>query len=60
MSAAQHRLLARYCDAFDRHDVETRVSLLHEDATMAMPPFGLVAAWPRRHPPGAPRTRTTV
>ncbi|MCC5580116.1 sigma-70 family RNA polymerase sigma factor [Microtetraspora sp. AC03309] len=36
---AQRRLLARYCEAFERYDVETLVSLLHEDATMSMPPF---------------------
>ncbi|MDP9814939.1 RNA polymerase subunit sigma-70 [Spirilliplanes yamanashiensis] len=36
---AQRRLLARYCDAFERHDVDTLVALLHEDATMTMPPF---------------------
>jgi RNA polymerase sigma-70 factor, ECF subfamily len=32
-------LLARYCDAFERYDVEALVALLHEDATMSMPPF---------------------
>lgn len=32
-------LLARYVAAFERYDIETLVSLLHEDATMAMPPF---------------------
>ncbi|MGI5500505.1 RNA polymerase subunit sigma-70 [Lentzea sp. CA-135723] len=37
---AQKSLLSRYCEAFERHDVETMVSLLHEDATMSMPPFG--------------------
>jgi RNA polymerase sigma-70 factor (ECF subfamily) len=36
---AQRELLARYCDAFERYDVATLVSLLHEDATMSMPPF---------------------
>jgi RNA polymerase sigma-70 factor, ECF subfamily len=36
---AQQQLLARYCEAFERHDVETLVSLLREDATMSMPPF---------------------
>jgi RNA polymerase sigma-70 factor (ECF subfamily) len=39
MDQAQQQLLARYCDAFERHDVQTLVSLLHEDATMSMPPF---------------------
>ncbi|MEV0591894.1 sigma-70 family RNA polymerase sigma factor [Nonomuraea cavernae] len=33
------RLLARYVDAFERYDVDVLVSLLHEDATMSMPPF---------------------
>ncbi len=32
-------LLARYVDAFERFDVAALVSLLHEDATMSMPPF---------------------
>jgi RNA polymerase sigma-70 factor (ECF subfamily) len=32
-------LLERYCDAFARHDVGEMVALLHEDATMSMPPY---------------------
>ncbi|WP_223166990.1 sigma-70 family RNA polymerase sigma factor [Nonomuraea sp. SYSU D8015] len=32
-------LLARYVSAFERYDVDTLVSLLHEDATSSMPPF---------------------
>ena len=32
-------LLARYVDAFERYDMETLVSLLHEDATQNMPPY---------------------
>ncbi|MBO4208911.1 sigma-70 family RNA polymerase sigma factor [Micromonospora echinofusca] len=36
---AQRDLLARYCDAFARHDVAALVDLLHEEATMSMPPF---------------------
>jgi RNA polymerase sigma-70 factor, ECF subfamily len=39
MNQAQRDLLSRYCDAFERYDVEALVSLLHEDATMSMPPF---------------------
>ncbi len=35
----QKALLSRYCEAFERHDVQTLVALLHEDATMSMPPF---------------------
>ena len=32
-------LLNRYVDAFERYDIETLVSLLHEDATQLMPPY---------------------
>ncbi|MEV0134806.1 RNA polymerase subunit sigma-70 [Dactylosporangium sp. NPDC050688] len=32
-------LLDRYVQAFTSHDVDTLVSLLHQDATMSMPPF---------------------
>ncbi|GAA2365411.1 sigma-70 family RNA polymerase sigma factor [Nonomuraea africana] len=39
MDQEQRLLLERYCAAFERYDVETLVSLLHEDATMSMPPF---------------------
>jgi RNA polymerase sigma-70 factor, ECF subfamily len=38
---AQRTLLARYVDAFERFDIESLVSLLHEDATMSMPPYAL-------------------
>ena len=34
-------LLARYVDAFQRYDLEQLVTLLHEDAVMTMPPFGM-------------------
>jgi RNA polymerase sigma-70 factor (ECF subfamily) len=36
---AQRELLTRYCTAFERHDITALVALLHEDATMSMPPF---------------------
>jgi RNA polymerase sigma-70 factor (ECF subfamily) len=37
-----HRaLLARYVDAFERYDIDELVTLLHEDATMQMPPMTL-------------------
>ena len=32
-------LLNRYVDAFERYDIESLVSLLHEDATQLMPPY---------------------
>ena len=34
-------LLDRYVDAFGRYDVDALVALLHEDATLAMPPYDL-------------------
>ncbi|MGH3622695.1 MAG: RNA polymerase subunit sigma-70, partial [Sciscionella sp.] len=43
---AQRNLLARYVDAFERYDVESLTSLLHEDATLSMPPYAL---WLRGH-----------
>jgi RNA polymerase sigma-70 factor, ECF subfamily len=38
MDAAQRALVARYVDAFERFDIDSLVSLLHEDATQTMPP----------------------
>jgi len=35
----QRELLTRYCEAFERHDIAALVALIHQDATMAMPPF---------------------
>jgi RNA polymerase sigma-70 factor (ECF subfamily) len=37
----QRALLGRYVEAFERFDVDALVSLLHEDATMSMPPYPL-------------------
>jgi len=40
--ASEHEdLLARYLDAFERYDVSSLVTLLHQDATFTMPPFSL-------------------
>lgn len=41
LSAEQGRLLARYVDAFERYDVAALTRLLHEEATMSMPPYEL-------------------
>jgi RNA polymerase sigma-70 factor (ECF subfamily) len=46
MDEAQKALLARYVDAFERYDLDSLTSLLHEDATLSMPPLGL---WLRGH-----------
>jgi RNA polymerase sigma-70 factor (ECF subfamily) len=52
--AEQQELLDRYVDAFERFDIDALVKLLHEDATMSMPPYpmwlrgaGEYAAWMR-------------
>jgi RNA polymerase sigma-70 factor (ECF subfamily) len=37
----QAELLARYVDAFQRYDIETLVTLLHDDAVQSMPPFAM-------------------
>ncbi|MDQ3991093.1 MAG: sigma-70 family RNA polymerase sigma factor [Actinomycetota bacterium] len=42
----QRSLLARYVDAFERYDMDALTSLLHEDATWAMPPYAL---WLQTH-----------
>ncbi|MEV6488481.1 RNA polymerase subunit sigma-70 [Actinoplanes sp. NPDC051633] len=39
LDSSQAELLERYCAAFESHDVPGLVALLHEDATMTMPPF---------------------
>ena len=39
VDADQQALLARYVDAFERYDIASLVSLLHDDAIMSMPPF---------------------
>jgi RNA polymerase sigma-70 factor, ECF subfamily len=41
MDEADRALLARYVDAFERYDMESLTSLLHEDATQSMPPYEL-------------------
>jgi RNA polymerase sigma-70 factor, ECF subfamily len=41
MDEDQRTLLDRYVQAFERYDIESLVSLLHEDATLSMPPFDL-------------------
>jgi RNA polymerase sigma-70 factor, ECF subfamily len=46
MDDAQRDLLARYVDAFERYDMDSLTAVLHEDATLSMPPYGL---WMRGH-----------
>jgi RNA polymerase sigma-70 factor (ECF subfamily) len=46
MDQEQCELLAQYVDAFERYDMASLTSLLHEDATLSMPPLAL---WLRGH-----------
>jgi RNA polymerase sigma-70 factor (ECF subfamily) len=46
LSAADRALIERYVDAFERYDMDALTALLHEDATMSMPPYAL---WLRGH-----------
>ncbi len=38
---ADRELLYRYIEAFERYDVDSLVALLHEDASLSMPPYEL-------------------
>jgi len=46
LSDAQSALLHRYVAAFEKYDVDELTTLLHEDATLSMPPYTL---WLRGH-----------
>ena len=46
MGEEQRALLARYVDAFERYDLDSLTSLLHEDAAWSMPPYEL---WLQSH-----------
>ncbi len=41
LSEEQRKLVARYVDAFERYDVAALTALLHEEATLSMPPYEL-------------------
>ncbi len=41
LEADQRDLLSRYVDAFERYDVATLVTLLHDDAIQSMPPYAM-------------------
>ncbi|MGI8508490.1 MAG: sigma-70 family RNA polymerase sigma factor [Gemmatimonadaceae bacterium] len=41
LSEEQVRLVARYVDAFEQYDVAALTRLLHEEATLSMPPYEL-------------------
>jgi RNA polymerase sigma-70 factor, ECF subfamily len=46
MDEEQRQLLERYVDAFERYDMDSLTSLLHEDASWSMPPYEL---WLQTH-----------
>ncbi|HEX6685649.1 MAG TPA: sigma-70 family RNA polymerase sigma factor [Candidatus Limnocylindrales bacterium] len=41
MDEEQRKLLVRYVEAFERYDMSALAALLHEDATLSMPPLAL-------------------
>ena len=52
LSEEQTRLVARYVEAFEQYDVGALTALLHEEATLSMPPYELwlqghesISAW---------------
>jgi RNA polymerase sigma-70 factor (ECF subfamily) len=46
MDEQQQELVTRYAEAFQAYDMETLVSLLHDDVSMSMPPFDLWLSGP--------------
>jgi RNA polymerase sigma-70 factor (ECF subfamily) len=52
LDESERELVDRYVEAFERYDIDSLVSLLHEDATLSMPPYSLwlqgpehIASW---------------
>ena len=41
LSAEQEELVRRYMEAFERYDVSALTALLHEEATLSMPPYDM-------------------
>lgn len=41
LTAEQNELVARYVKAFEMYDVQALVKLLHEEATLSMPPYDM-------------------
>ena len=46
LADVQTTMLDRYVDAFERYDMDAFAALLHEDATLSMPPYSL---WLKGH-----------
>src|SRR5215212_4416155 len=41
LNEKQQQLVARYVEAFEKYDIDTLTKLLHEEATLSMPPYEL-------------------
>ena len=48
LTGAQAELVSRYVEAFERYDIPALTALMHEDATISMPPYEL---WLQGHDP---------
>lgn len=48
LSDSQRQLVDRFVDAFERYDMDALTRLLHQDATLSMPPYSL---WLQGHGP---------
>lgn len=64
LTEEQTKLLARYVEAFERYDIEALSKLLHEEATMSMPPYelwlqgpGSIARWMKTYGIGCEGSR---
>ena len=47
-TTSRSRCCREYVDAFERYDIEALTALLHEDATLSMPPYDLWLQGERR------------
>ena len=56
-SEDEEELASKYIDAFERYDIAALTALLHEDATLSMPPYDLWLRGARRHRRLADRPR---
>ncbi|MFP8960383.1 sigma-70 family RNA polymerase sigma factor [Streptomyces nanhaiensis] len=64
MGEEQRALLARYVSAFESYDLDALTAVLHDDATLSMPPYGLwlrgqadIRAWLSGHGAGCRGSR---
>jgi len=60
LDTAEAELLDCYVEAFEAYDMDSLVALLHEDATLSMPPLRPLAARRRAHRGVEPRSRSRM